>query len=148
MPQRISDINAKLAYITNRKTGLILKTKRPIVLKNRYVPPQKKSKGFQCLDEFNALMECIQKHNQNSQCAENLQALIKCQQSIKAASGKSVKGIHSHDVYAKLLKNYPATVNKEQYRIQRNLLNTHAETKTKKMPFEDKGRPLNKRQQS
>ena len=38
MSRSIGDINAKLAYITNRSTGPILKTKRPLLINKPRFP--------------------------------------------------------------------------------------------------------------
>ena len=50
MSRSAGDINAKIAYLTNKKTGPLLKAKRPFVLK--YFPKKLEIKGRCPLFDF------------------------------------------------------------------------------------------------
>lgn len=59
-------------------------------------------------------------------------------------AGKPVAGKYHPRIARKIALQYPEKLDPQGLKIQRNKLNTHAESRTKLFPFEDKGRPFNK----
>jgi len=48
MSRKVADINKKIAYITNRQSGPILKTKRPLYLRDAVATSQSRRYGKLC----------------------------------------------------------------------------------------------------
>ena len=74
-------------------------------------------------------------------CLQNM----KDSQMKRLLQGEKVSGRYHPNVLKKLLAKYPECHNIKGLHIQRNLLNSLDESKRKPVPFDDTGRPFNKK---
>lgn len=153
MSKRFADINAKITYITNRKTGPILKTRRPLIINEdtKFVTTRQEKNKISCSDEVAALFLCLKENNYlDANCKPELRKYMECDGKVKANIQKQesyVKLSRGHLKFNEardLLKSYPNPVHKKSHMIKKNNLISYAPVKRVKLPNNDLARPFKK----